>query len=468
MGFFKEVMDRSTVPADASNANVTAGSSIYNTNSTAGSSIYNTNATAGSSSSIYDGMDLQTSYQTPGRSIATQALARTLEAQGTFSWTLPGEVSPSPPTLEQPCERVFELGDDTPRTAKRMKLCIEEASNESGLDKKQIKAAEKFAKLHKRQRDTVLFIKMQSIEKLLQSGAQQTQSPEAPYAALLLDSSFRSYLQTKIIGCLLSPDITKYLGGVSGALMSLIQREPDLFNIPEKLFEHQTLISELQSMVIDGLASARGSIKTKLKESLGRKKKGAGTGPQPIYTLCSSLAPPGMEIKVTHWARVAYLRYCFVKFQVFAKEPPTTNSAATTTETMSSAPNDTHSDAAATDTDANMDTDTPANANASANTNTSAAANADPSKPPRSVKAFYRKTHFWRFVDDSLSDVRLDAKEAGVTRIGQRQKLSEFFQVILKEDMTDYASPNTFKTPAQDTTAVVTAWQCKLDRAIAF
>ncbi|KAG7098181.1 hypothetical protein E1B28_000149 [Marasmius oreades] len=128
-------------------------------------------------SSIYGRMDLHNSFQTPGQSIAMHMLAHTLEAQGTFSWTLPGEVSPSPLTLEQPCEWVFELGDNIPQTAKHMKLCIEEASNESGLDKEHIRAAEKFSKLHKQQYDTILFIKMQSIEKLLQSRA-QAQSPD--------------------------------------------------------------------------------------------------------------------------------------------------------------------------------------------------------------------------------------------------------------------------------------------------
>ncbi|KAG7089275.1 hypothetical protein E1B28_010974 [Marasmius oreades] len=93
-----------------------------------------------------------------------------------------------------------------------------------------------------------------------------------------------------------------YLGGVCDTLMTLIQRDPDIFNVPPKLFEHHMYVNRLQLMVVNGLSNARGSIKAKLKESLGKRKKGVKTQPQPVSELGTSLAVPGMEIKGSHWA----------------------------------------------------------------------------------------------------------------------------------------------------------------------
>ncbi|KAG7097860.1 hypothetical protein E1B28_005172 [Marasmius oreades] len=210
-----------------------------------------------------------------------------------------------------------------------MKVCIEEACDQAGLGEEERLPAQKFSKLHQRQCDTLLFIKLQSIKKQLQNG-QQEQDSESRYATLLLDSGFKSQLQAKLVGCLLSPDITHY------RIQSLIRQEPEIFNVPVQLFEHPELVSQLQNLVTYGLSTARGSIKSKLKESLGRKRRGS----QPIHELCATLAVPGMEIKGSHWARVAFLRLCFVEFPKLSKGPETGSAENTSTATNDALTND--------------------------------------------------------------------------------------------------------------------------------
>ncbi|KAG7087046.1 hypothetical protein E1B28_013025 [Marasmius oreades] len=231
-----------------------------------------------------------------------QALGHPLQHHGAFCrMSTSGEVSPSPPSLplvftEWTREPIFELGDDTPRTTKHMRLCIEEASNKVGLDKENTKAAEQFF--------NVLFIKLQSIEKLLQDGMQVFQEPDSHHATLLLDTGFKSHLQTKIVGvyCLLTSRhiLLKWSKLLCG--QNLIRQNPDLFNVPDNFFDNQTLAVQLQKLVTEGLASARCSIKAKLNHSLEKKSKGVQAKPQPIRTLCC-LAIPRMEIKGAHWTR---------------------------------------------------------------------------------------------------------------------------------------------------------------------
>ncbi|KAG7097843.1 hypothetical protein E1B28_005158 [Marasmius oreades] len=73
-----------------------------------------------------------------------------------------------------------------------------------------------------------------------------------------------------------------------------------------------------------------------------------------------------MEIKGSHWARVAFLRLCFVEFPKLSKGPETGSAKNTSTATN----------------------DAPTNDNAN----------------ERKVKQLYNKNHFWSYVDDSLDD----------------------------------------------------------------
>ncbi|KAG7089274.1 hypothetical protein E1B28_010973 [Marasmius oreades] len=186
MGYFEEIMEKATAPVEESmNTTAQAAASGFHPYNPA---LFRTPGCNGTP------MHLIHSFDCP------------LESTATFGDVLLGETSPSPflPVSFPQCHKhIYELEDDTPRTAKRMKLCIEEASDASGLDKDEREPAEKFSKLHERQRDTVLFIKMQGIEKLLQNGGQPDLGSR--YATLLLDTDFKTFLYSKIMACLLSP-----------------------------------------------------------------------------------------------------------------------------------------------------------------------------------------------------------------------------------------------------------------------
>ncbi|KAG7089276.1 hypothetical protein E1B28_010975 [Marasmius oreades] len=110
-------------------------------------------------------------------------------------------------------------------------------------------------------------------------------------------------------------------------------------------------------------------------------------------------------------------------------------------------------------------TETPSNTLNDTATSTAAKKKGEPEK---AVQDSYEPTQFWNFVNHSLKDVCSSALRVGKTCIGQQQKLSEFFQVILAEELKMYRPPEPFKAPSLDSMAVTIGWQSKIDRAMAF
>ncbi|KAG7097844.1 hypothetical protein E1B28_005159 [Marasmius oreades] len=148
MGFYSDFMLVPTGPTTT-----TATSSLVNINNL---DQYNLND------------NINNPYQTPIWNDLVPA-GQGLNRHGVFDHiSSSGEVSPSPAlplNFARSREPVFELGDDLPHTAKRMKVCIKEACDQAGLGEEERLPAQKFSKLHQHQHDTLLFIKLQSIEK---------------------------------------------------------------------------------------------------------------------------------------------------------------------------------------------------------------------------------------------------------------------------------------------------------------
>ncbi|KAL0572951.1 hypothetical protein V5O48_009006, partial [Marasmius crinis-equi] len=166
-----------------------------------------------------------------------------------------------------------------------------------------------------------------------------------------------------------------------------------------------------------------------LAASFKPKKIGKGNAPLVpvnISLLCGSLTKAGIEIKGKLWARIAFLRFLLRKFNRGHGKAP--NGSSLPAEELG----------------------TP---------------DASSSSKSSSVIISYQFHQFWDFVDAELVKTRQRALKEGKSLIGQQQKLAQFFQIILAQDLRDF--PSTF-AQEPDRTPVQLPWQQRFAKAMAW
>ncbi|KAK1224217.1 hypothetical protein PQX77_012874 [Marasmius sp. AFHP31] len=266
--------------------------------------------------------------------------ARALVRQGGFDKVdNDGVVSPSP-RLPTSFAGLYRCGrspeEDTPRTAKRIKIHTDKVCESNNLTLEDCQEVRKFSKLKNRERDIRIFAELKGIRSgMAQQKELEKEERKKLLIAKLSEHGFRNAISGRMLSCLLSPDITAYVGEKTNeAVMvctphfetflspkkfqNLVSDQPDLFNLPEGFLEIPACYEGLRAMVTDLLSVQRGNIKARIAASMGdtpksSKKARSGESPWvPIHELCKTLAvnTSGMEIKGDMWARVAFLASC--------------------------------------------------------------------------------------------------------------------------------------------------------------
>ncbi|KAL0567443.1 hypothetical protein V5O48_014548 [Marasmius crinis-equi] len=354
--------------------------------------------------------DLSSSY-----SLHTPQAGRSLRRHGAFDRvTAEGFVSPSPqlPLRFASLKRRLEQEEDTPRTKQRIQEHTGKVCDNCELGDEDRAEVLRFSRLNERERSIALYGELVGLKSSIEA------QKASKVADMLLDPKWKGQFSDAVAVCLLSPDITAYLKNTPEAVMKLVTAEPDLFHVPRELFNDQQKC----------LSDVRGNIKTKIFQSLKQKKSGrnqAPVGPTSINLLCKALAKPGMEIKGEMWARVAFLRFLARKFNQQQGK------------TLDGCPLEATQDPVAPEA----------------------------SSSASSVPKKYASNQYWNFVDDELKATRIRALQEGISAVGQRQKLSEFFQGILAQDLRDF--PCQFAA-RPDHTPFKLVWQQTIPKAMAF
>ncbi|KAK1221233.1 hypothetical protein PQX77_015967, partial [Marasmius sp. AFHP31] len=156
------------------------------------------------------------------------------------------------------------LPDDTPRMAKRIKAHTEQVCKDAKLNTPVRQAVERFSQLSEHERHISLFAGLQGVQfRMDQQVKQESELTETRRKDKLLGSTFKTKLYGQIMTCLLSPNISCYLNGVTEAVMALIAKEPVLFNVTKKVLEDQGHYATLRSIVVGHLTQVRSAIKVK-------------------------------------------------------------------------------------------------------------------------------------------------------------------------------------------------------------
>ncbi|KAI0758842.1 hypothetical protein C8Q74DRAFT_1221477 [Fomes fomentarius] len=123
-------------------------------------------------------------------------------------------------------------------------------------------------------------------------------------ALLLHTSAFMTTLTQRCTVLLLSPNIAMYVS-IQRQVMSMITKEPSVFDVPADLLSNDMLRNVLGKKVTKALADARGAIKAKLDVSMGDTN-------HPVLNIQeltdSLLSKTGLKARTVHWMRNAMLR----------------------------------------------------------------------------------------------------------------------------------------------------------------
>ncbi|KAL0569386.1 hypothetical protein V5O48_012580 [Marasmius crinis-equi] len=151
--------------------------------------------------------------------------------------------------------------------------------------------------------------------------------------SILSKSSFKELLSSQLLCCFLAPDITAYVRDIKKPLLRLIRDNPSDFGLTLNL-EDRKFMKKLQVVVSHLSSEILEEMRRKIQDSFRTGETELPfSEPLSIYDLCTELAStdrqPSCDIKFKspHWARVAFLRHCFVEFG--AKNSPATAAATT-------------------------------------------------------------------------------------------------------------------------------------------
>ncbi|KAJ8073265.1 hypothetical protein PM082_020137 [Marasmius tenuissimus] len=333
-----------------------------------------------------------------------------------------------------PLKRSSSSLEDPQQTRKKLKEYAEKVSDVAELNAEDRQEISELSQLTLHEAVISLHVKVAVLNKRYDA------QHENYCLTLITGRDFKNKLQIYVNACLLAPDLSAYLSGPVEAIMSLIQREPDLFGVPKELLEYSHLLTKLRKQVVDDLSTARGNIRNRILASLEEKD---GQRPQPMNELAKALATgiTGMEIQTSHWARFSFLRCCQVKFAEHLQKIKKAESSAASDTGLSLSDN--------------------------ASTTTSAAETNASSTAPRAVKDRYQPSKFWNWVDDHLVDIRLEAFQKAKNQKGQEALLGQFFQRLLAADLKQYTGPGQKSVKPPPDKAVL-HWQQKFTVAMVF
>ncbi|KAI0819955.1 hypothetical protein BC628DRAFT_1504379 [Trametes gibbosa] len=140
---------------------------------------------------------------------------------------------------------------------------------------------------------------------------------------------FQHNLQGALTTCLLSPNLIGYVQGIIPVIVAFMRDDPVSMRINPAILEFPDVFDKVTGLVPKLLSRVRGSIKEKLLLSLGpiavrkvlsaigaRSNKANRARILNIAELTASLVPKNLplELRASHWARIAFLRHALVKF----------------------------------------------------------------------------------------------------------------------------------------------------------
>ncbi|THG92831.1 hypothetical protein EW026_g8211 [Hermanssonia centrifuga] len=130
---------------------------------------------------------------------------------------------------------------------------------------------------------------------------------------LLRSKKFGRGLAKRVLACLLSPNLSAYVTEVTDHVVNFIRKNPVRFKVPLPVLEDPELVEVLAGLVSVYLTDLCSAIKQKMNSSI---KKG-----QDIATLVARLVyKTNIEMTVSHWIRIAFLRRCLVVFNQLKKK----------------------------------------------------------------------------------------------------------------------------------------------------
>ncbi|KAF8871238.1 hypothetical protein BD779DRAFT_1478342 [Infundibulicybe gibba] len=272
---------------------------------------------------------------------------------------------------------------------------------------------------------------------------------------------FRKNLHERLVMCILSPNLTAYLTGLSDHIMSLICNNPDLFGISRSIIDSAGTLVTIQSIVKDELTTIRASLKHKILVSLGGiDKNGRVKKPQDIRALVKAIAPTGMDIRPNHWSRIAFLRasYTGLKQRLQA--------SGQSCQEDDSDKSDTASNATRSQEDEHGTTNSPTGALDATTSGSSTTSGTTSGQPPAQNIAdnaasdsidggewieikdrTYTWANYWKYVDDALHEARLTIRKTPDLSPQQEQQCwTSFFTLFHQEDLKAYPITNAIDT----------------------
>ncbi|KAI6137705.1 hypothetical protein BKA82DRAFT_35783 [Pisolithus tinctorius] len=126
----------------------------------------------------------------------------------------------------------------------------------------------------------------------------------------LTSKDFEIGLSSRLLACILSPNITAYVTDTQRHIMEFIANHLDIFKIPATVLNDNELRSTLGKIVTRLLADLHSHLKSHLTVSIVKQTCIIEVGKA---VACSS---PGMEVDASHWARLAFLCCCLHLFLI--------------------------------------------------------------------------------------------------------------------------------------------------------
>ncbi|KAN0085723.1 hypothetical protein V8E55_006857 [Tylopilus felleus] len=130
----------------------------------------------------------------------------------------------------------------------------------------------------------------------------------------LTSKDFEISLSSRLLACILSPNITAYVTDTQQHIMDFIAENQDVFKIQSMVFNDSELRSTLGKVVTRLLSDICSRLKANRSSQLTAsvKKKTCIIDVAKAAARSSS----GMEVNATHWMRLAFPRFCLCLFLI--------------------------------------------------------------------------------------------------------------------------------------------------------
>ncbi|KAG6372219.1 hypothetical protein JVT61DRAFT_8019 [Boletus reticuloceps] len=125
--------------------------------------------------------------------------------------------------------------------------------------------------------------------------------------------AFKDILKDRLRACLLSPNLSRYLDGLSEHIWGFIKRNPGIFKVPARVLEDPELSDCIDTLIKDILTKQRSQIKFKIANSITKQHH--------ISQLAKSLAQKDfIDVTRAQWARIAFLHQNMLFFNKLVTE----------------------------------------------------------------------------------------------------------------------------------------------------